>query len=257
MNHNGGMIMEKIALQMYSLRSMTKGNMIPVLEQVAKMGFDGAEFAGYDGLPAKELRKALDGMGMVAAGSHIAYELLRDSLSAVIDYSLEMGESYIVCPGVHVEKDAGYRDGWKRIAEEFNAIGEKVKAAGMIFGYHNHSHEFETYDGVRPYDLLFQNVCPELVKMQLDTCWVENAGYSAVDTMKLYAKHFQLLHIKELTKPGEPGDLPVGKGCIDFPAIIALGKEMGCSWYTIEYEAEGPQLLADIRESIRYLRSIT
>jgi sugar phosphate isomerase/epimerase len=49
----------------------------------------------------------------------------------------------------------------------------------------------------------------------------------------------------------------MGKGCIDFPAIVKLGKEMGCTWYTIEYEAEGPQLLGDIEESIRYLRSIT
>ena len=29
-------------------------------------------------------------------------------------------------------------DDWRFSADELNRIGEKVKAAGMTFGYHNH-----------------------------------------------------------------------------------------------------------------------
>ena len=35
-------------------------------------------------------------------------------------------------------------DDWRYAADEFNKIGEKIKAAGMTFGYHNHTVEFGT-----------------------------------------------------------------------------------------------------------------
>ena len=45
--------MEKIAFTNVFVTFPTPGNMIPVLKQVKAMGYDGAEFAGYDGLSAR------------------------------------------------------------------------------------------------------------------------------------------------------------------------------------------------------------
>ncbi|MGI6316697.1 MAG: sugar phosphate isomerase/epimerase family protein [Christensenellales bacterium] len=249
--------MEKIALQMYSLRSLTPGNMIPVLKQVKAMGYDGAEFAGYDGLSARELKAAMDKIGLVTAGSHVGYDQLTQNLEDVIAYSQTLGADYIVCPGARPKPGEDAASGWFRIAGEFNEIGKQVADAGMWFGYHNHSYEFDPVGDTCPEYILFDNVDPVFVKMQLDTCWVENAGVSALSVMEKYPAHCRLLHIKELRRVGEAGDLPVGQGCIDFPAIIAKGKKLGVTWYTIEYEAEADDLLDNIAESLRYLRNIT
>ncbi len=39
-------------------------------------------------------------------------------------------------------------DDWRYVADQFNAIGQKVKSAGMTFGYHNHTVEFGRENGI-------------------------------------------------------------------------------------------------------------
>ena len=52
--------MIKIALQLYSVREDCAKNFPAVLKAVAKMGYEGVEFAGYYNTPATELKKMLD-----------------------------------------------------------------------------------------------------------------------------------------------------------------------------------------------------
>ena len=60
-----------IAVQLFSVRHACKENFAGTLAAVAKMGYDGVEFAGYYDTPAGELRKMLDDLGLRAAGTHI------------------------------------------------------------------------------------------------------------------------------------------------------------------------------------------
>ncbi len=62
------------------------------------------------------------------------------------------------------------------MADEFNKIGEKVKAAGMTFGYHNHGSEFGTENGVVFYDELLKRTDPKLVVFEMDCGWVVGGG---------------------------------------------------------------------------------
>ena len=82
-------------------------------------------------------------------------------LNQLIEYGQALGLEYIICSspgGVH--RDPTQKSGeltlddWRYVAGEFNAIGEKVKAAGMTFGYHNHVPEFGTENGVVFFDEL-------------------------------------------------------------------------------------------------------
>ena len=59
-----------IALQLYSIRHDCEKDLPGTLEAVAKMGYDGVEFAGYYGRSAGELRKLLDDLGLRVAGTH-------------------------------------------------------------------------------------------------------------------------------------------------------------------------------------------
>ena len=63
----------RISVQLFSVRDDCAKDFDPALAQLAKMGFAGVEFAGYhkySGKP-KELRKTLDDLNLVAAGTHI------------------------------------------------------------------------------------------------------------------------------------------------------------------------------------------
>ena len=47
-------------LQLYSVRDVTDKNMEYALEKVAEMGYSFVEFAGFFGIPAKEIKRMLD-----------------------------------------------------------------------------------------------------------------------------------------------------------------------------------------------------
>src|SRR5258708_8191646 len=60
----------KLSVQLYSVREAAKTNFPHVLEALAKMGYDGVEFAGLHGHSPHELRKVLDRAGIVASSAH-------------------------------------------------------------------------------------------------------------------------------------------------------------------------------------------
>lgn len=251
--------MKNIGLQMYSLRQYTQNDLIGTLKKVAGIGVKGVEFAGYFGHSAKELKKVLSDLGMQPAGSHIGWGMLDEKtgdLNGVIDYSAELGEPYVICPGLpHHMTDS--RASWLETAEKFNRIGEKVARGGMKFAFHNHSQEFEEFDGEFGLSILYNNTDPKYVRMQLDTCWCDVTGkVKSVDFMQKHASHLELLHIKEITAIGDPAAKMIGTGAMDFKAICALGKKLGVKWYTIEHEGAEADSLGIIAGGVKYLEGI-
>ena len=70
-----------IALQLYSVREDCERDLSGTLAAVAKMGYEGVEFAGYYGRSARELRAMVDDLGLAVVGTHIGLDtLLGDQL---------------------------------------------------------------------------------------------------------------------------------------------------------------------------------
>ena len=248
--------MAKIGLQLYSIKELTEKDFFGSLEKVAKIGYQGVEFAGFFGAPASELKKVLDDLGIVPCGSHTGIDALEEELNRVIDYNLEIGNQYIICPGLPEHMRDSY-DAYLKLADKFNEIGQKCKDQGIQFGYHNHDVEFQKFNGEYGLDILLSNTQPDLVHMELDTFWVEYAGLKSVDFMKKYPKqHSSLIHIKDMKSLDEKISTEVGNGIMDFVEIINLAKELGTKWYIVEQEElEMPQL-ESIEKSLEYLNSI-
>jgi len=248
--------MAKIGLQLYSIKELTQKDFIGTLKKVAETGYEGVEFAGFFNTPAKELKKALDDFGLKCCGSHTGINLLTDNIEETLQYNLEIGNPYIICPGVPETMRNG-ADAYKRLADLFNKIGEKCKEHNLQFGYHNHSAEFKIYDGQYGLDILLDNTDPDLVQMELDTFWAEYAGVSSVDFMKRHPKHCAtLIHIKDMKSKEEKVNTEIGKGVMDFVTITKLAKELGIKWYIVEQEEfEIPQL-ESIKQSLQYLKEI-
>ncbi len=248
--------MSKIGLQLYSIKELTQEDFLGTLEKVAKIGYDGVEFAGFFNTPAGELAKVLKDLNLEPAGSHTGLNMLQgDNLKSTIEYNLAINNRYIVCPGL--PKSAWESaEAWKRTAELFNEIGRQCKDNGIQFGYHNHDFEFQKFDGEYGLDILVANTDPDLVHIELDTFWVEYTGLRSVDFMKKYGKRCSLLHLKDMKSWDEKVNTEIGKGVMDFKEIVALAKELGTVWYTVEQEEfEIPQLQS-IEESLKYVRSI-
>ena len=82
-----------------------------------------------------------------------------------------------------------------------------------------------------------------------------------VDAIEILGPYVQGIHAKDGLWPTNPKDLgqevPIGKGKVDFPRIIARLKQLNYRGaVTIEREISGPKQAADIRESKEYLEKL-
>ena len=74
----------KVAYQLYSARDDVEKGMLPVLKKLAKMGYDGVEFAGFFGHSAKEINEMLAETKLKAASSHVPVAEMKKDLDGVI-----------------------------------------------------------------------------------------------------------------------------------------------------------------------------
>lgn len=247
--------MENIGLQLYSIKELTQQDFLGTLKNVAEIGYHGVEFAGYFNTPSKELKKALEDLGLKSAGSHVGIAKLQENLEQVIEYSLEIGDPYIICPALPQEMSANM-DAYKRTADLLNGIGQKCKENRLKFGYHNHAFEFEKHEGHYGLDILFENTQPDLLFMELDTFWVEYCGLRSVDVINKYKERCSILHIKDMVSLEKKKNTVIGNGIMDFKGITALGKQYNVEWYTVEQEEFQKPQLESIKEGLDYLKKI-
>ncbi len=230
-----------VALQMYTVRDQTDIDFIGTYKKVAEIGYPGVEIAGTGGLSAAEMKALLDDCGFGRAGIHFGIEALESDLSAAIDYALGIDSKYITCPWMPEERrrDA---EGWKATAKTLCQIGKKIAEAGLLFSYHNHSFEFQKFDGEYGLDILYANSCNSL-NAQIDTYWVKHGGEDPAAYIRKYAGRVPLVHIKDMSDDPEPTFTEIGNGILDWPSIFAAGEAAGTQWFIVEQDTcKGPSL---------------
>jgi sugar phosphate isomerase/epimerase len=239
---------EKIGLQLYTVRDQMKADFDGTIAKVAAIGYKEVEFAGYFGRTPAQVRAVIDRNGLTSPSCHVEYAVLTDQWPSVIESSKTIGQSYIVCPWIP-EEIRKQPDGWKRAIDTFNHAGEVSKKSGIQFAYHNHWFEFLPANGKLPYDMLLEQCDPDLVKMELDLCWITVAGADPLTYFNRYPGRFPLIHVKDMKKlpkvsasGGQDfGDslkdmTAVGSGIIDWKRIFAQSEKAGIKHYIVEHD---------------------
>jgi sugar phosphate isomerase/epimerase len=270
---------DRIGLQLYTVRELMKQDFEGTLAGVAKIGYKEVEFAGYYGKSPKEVRALLDSNGLTSPSAHHPMEApaaehgktpnLNDNLQQIIDGAHVIGQKFLVCP--YLDAKSRTADGYKRLAESCNKVGEATKKAGIRFAYHNHSFEFEKVDGLDtlPFDFLLTHTDPKDVKIEMDLCWITVGGQDPVAYFNKYPGRFPLVHVKDWSKEGsDPGDnvgavghpvtghiANVGSGSIDWKNIFSHSQKAGIQHYFVENDEA--KSLADPKASYDYLSKLT
>ena len=239
-----------IAVQLYSVRDETEKNFAGTLKKVAGIGYKGVEFAGFGNLPAKEMKKILADLDLVPVGSHTGADLLTGRLDEVIEYNLELGNKYIVCPWYKLES----KEDILKASELFNGIGEKIRAKGLEFLYHNHNHEFKKYDGEYGLDLLYKGIKNGNMEAEFDTGWIMYAGENPVEYIKKYSGRGPLIHIKDFASTKKPEYTEVGNGLLNVKAIAAASEKAGSKWLIVEQDECKGSSIESIRISFENLK---
>ena len=89
---------DKIGLQLYSLRREMAEDFVGTLAQLAEIGFTEMEFAGYHGKTPGEVRSILDSFGLTTPASHVPLQAIRDNLDQEIETAVTLGQQYMVLP---------------------------------------------------------------------------------------------------------------------------------------------------------------
>jgi sugar phosphate isomerase/epimerase len=256
---------EKIGLQLYTVRDLMKQDFDGTLAKVAATGYKEVEFAGYFDHSPKDVRAAVDHHGLTAPSAHIDYKSLSDDkFPAVIEAAKVVGHEYLVNPWIE-EEIRKQPDAWKHAAETFNRAGEASKKAGIQFAYHNHWFEFLPVNGKLPYDILLTECDPNLVKMELDLCWITVGGQDPLKYFDRYPGRFPLVHVKDVKRipPVTAGGAQdfgssmkdmteVGSGIIDWKKIFAQSDKAGIKHYFVEHD-NPKKPLESIKTSYDYL----
>ena len=262
---------KEVAIQLYSVRSLLDGvnkdgqpssDYIDVLHRLAQMGYTSVEAANYAdgkfyGRTPEDFRKDVEGVGMKVLSSHCSRMLTEEELASgeltealnwwdqcIADHKAA-GMKYIVFPWLGVSETVNDLALYCRY---FDEIGKRCKAQGILFGYHNHAHEFQKVEGKEVmYDYMLQHTNPEYVFFQMDVYWVVRGQNSPVDYFNKYPGRFRMLHIKDHREIGQ-------SGMVGYDAIFKNIETAGAEDIVAEIENYStPDVLNSVETSLNYL----
>ena len=245
--------LEKIGIQLYTVRDQMKADFEGTLARVAEIGYKEVEFAGYFNHSPADVKAILDRHGLSTPSTHIPFES-DDQWKAALDAAKTIGHEYIVMPWIPAERRKTLDD-WKTFAQVFNHAGQAARDAGIQFAYHNHDFEFPKMEGQVPYDVLLQNTDPKLVQLDIDLYWITKAGQDPLTYFARWPGRVPLVHVKYSAGPPDHKMVDVGQGKIDWKRIFAKSDQAGIKHYFVEHD-QPPQPFDDIAVSCRYLKNL-
>lgn len=243
-----------IALQLYTIRSLTGEDMLGTLRKIAAQGYLAVEFAGYGGVPVSQLRALLDELGVQAIAAHTNLGELGGRSEELLNELSTLGCKYVVLAYVPEEQRKTAQQ-VREIGESLNHYGALVRDAGMQFAYHNHAFEFESLEGTNMFDILLETVDPALVSFELDVYWVRRGGLDPVSMLERLAGRVPLVHVKDMEPGEEQRDAPAGEGIMPWGEILPAARAAGAEWFVVEQDHPRDPL-RDVEVSLNNLKKM-
>jgi sugar phosphate isomerase/epimerase len=266
-----------IGLQLYSVRELLPKDYEGTLKQIAALGYQEVESAGYFDHTVPQVKAAMSAAGLHLVSAHYSHDNLAKDFDNILAFNHELGVNYLICsfPGIKDPsrlKDTSHRsvvnsftmDDYRWNADQFNKFGEKVKAAGMKFGYHNHTMEFGKQDGVAPLDEMIRLTDPSLVTFELDCGWVVVGGANPVDYIRRYPTRISMLHVKDFKHTDKPASIvdppkaaQLGEGTLDYRPVFEAAKKANIKHYFVEQEGFDIPPLEALKIDEEYMKKLT
>lgn len=248
-----------IAIQLYSVRDDMAADFEGTLRKIKALGYDGVEFAGLFGKAPEYIKELLKEIGLEPVSAHVSYKEMMADIEGVMSAYETIGVKYIAIPYMTEE----YRPNAEKFDEAIEGmklLGKAANAHGITLLYHNHDFEFVKMGDKYGIDVMYERVPADLLKTELDTCWVNVAGENPAAFVLKYSDRAPVVHLKDFHMPtkkpekmyaligiddGEAeqkseedsfGFRPIGYGAQDIPAIIAASEKAGARWLVVEQD---------------------
>ena len=268
-----------VAVQLYSVRDEMEQDFYGTIKKMKELGYDGVEFAGLFGKEPAEIKNFCEETGIVPISAHVPYyDMLEDPEKVLSEYA-EIGCKYVAVPYLTEECRHG-TEGFGATIEGVRKIAGAAKKLGIQLLYHNHDFEFVKIDGEYALDILYSSIPDDLLKTEIDTCWVNVAGVNPAEYILKYSGRSPVVHLKDFVKKGSKAGalykligiesedeeqdedafsfMPVGHGAQDMPAILDACIKAQAEWVIVEQDepAKGAGRIESVKTSREYLSSL-
>jgi sugar phosphate isomerase/epimerase len=255
----GSRRLSRVGLQLYSLRDDAKVDLERTLANIAAAGYNDVEMLGSFnnfGMPLPRLRAVLDRNGLRAPSTHVGGQAL-DNLDQQLDEAQTLGHLYVIVASLPI-RGKPTLDDYRRWSDRLNEAGTRARSRGVWIGFHNHANDFALVDGQVPYDLLAERTDPAVVRLQLDTGNLAEAGRDPLDYLKRFGPRYWSFHIKDVPRLGSPTDTDLGTGALDFRRILASIDDIDRKLVFVEQETYPTGTpLESVRRDHAYLSALT
>lgn len=243
-----------VGVQLYSVRNELAEDFQGTIAEIARMGFEGVEFADYFGMTGEELKSVLDEHDLRCCGTHITLDVFQgDAFDETVAFNKALGNDYFIIRWIPEE----YRDSretFLSLIDEYNEIVERLEPHGMRLGYHNHDYIFEKFGDEYLWDILAQNTDERFI-MQLDTGHAAGMDQDAVELIRRHPGRSVTMHAKAHSTVNN--EAVIGEDQLDWPGIIEAAEDVGgIEWYILEYEISGVPPLEALEDSINNFRRL-
>ena len=235
-----------VGIELYSVRDALMKDIPGTVTAVAKMGYQVVEFyspyMNWTMEQAKEVRKLLDDLGIKCPSTHNGVNSISDKqIQQAIDLNQTIGSKAIIIASP--PKVEGV-DGWKSFAAALTKATDRLRAAGMVTGFHNHQSEWRPVaegSTERCMDVLAANT-PKEVVLQLDCGTCVEAGADPVAWIKAHPGRIKSLHLKDWGKgEGRGYNVAFGEGDVQWKPLLDAAETVGgAEYHLIEQEHPGP-----------------
>ena len=230
----------KIAAQLYTVRDacQTAEDFAETVKRVREMGYESAQLSGHGKEISDEfIKEACDAAGLKICATHVPFEMMRDDLEGTVALHRLYDCKYAGIGGApDYARESGA--GWSAFAKEASEVAKAMAAEGLVFVYHNHSHELEKFeDGRTAMQIMFEDGDPDYFMFEPDVYWLQHGGASPVAWLKKMGKRAPIIHFKDMTMKGrEQLFAEIGEGNLDWPGIVAACEAIGAEYYIVEQD---------------------
>ncbi|MGZ5254388.1 MAG: sugar phosphate isomerase/epimerase family protein [Flavitalea sp.] len=282
-----------VGIQLFSIPKVVEKDLESTFRQLSEMGYREIEFygpydfsaqatkdgwnkitgalgfsaSGYYGKSPKEMAALLKKYNLSSPSMHIDLVTLDKHLDETAEAANQMGTKYVIIPSAETQPDL---DGYKRQADQFNSLGEKIHQKGLKFCYHNHGNGIVPIDGISPLEMIIERTDPNYVTYEMDIYWTIAGGADPVALFEKFKGRYKLMHIKDMTKKvrfsgdgGNPQEWmslfpyleDAGSGVLDIKSILAAAKKSGVEHFIIERDL-APEGLVNMKKGIDFVKNV-
>ena len=254
-----------IGVQLYTVREILPKQPAEILKAIRDIGYREIEatYAGFD-----RIAPAVQSAGLKTASIHLDNTMMNpgkeDDLARAIDQSRQWGFAFAVFPYLPPAERGGLEK-IRVLCDKLNRAGEKCRAAGLRFCYHNHAFEFEPMEGTTGFQVMMDRLDPKLCGFELDCFWVSVAGHDPAALLRQLSSRVPLVHLKD-----KPADAPVmykesvphatfkevGSGSLDWKAILEAAGAAKVEHYFVEQDYTPGEPIESLRQSFRFLSQL-